>query len=233
MQAIRLLRFEGDDFDGEPLAIRYRAQGCHEADVIAVGRCSAAGAMRVQITQRQRPDLAAQVDRVLERRRMKRQHACTISRRALREHRDAIAGLQCGDDCPIRLRDCGPGAALDEDRLVAPDQPADERPLPDVRLAHEAHRTPCRKREHIEPRDVVRHDEARPAGRRAMRAQLDPENVQQPARPPLADARAPLRIAGAHHAGGDGDTACQMQADARETAEASERQRRFSTKCRA
>jgi len=115
-----------------------------------------------------------------------------VGRRAFREDRDDVARGQRVGRMPVDPVRVVPARALDEERSGAADQPADDGPASELRLADEA-RGPVRVQHHdVEPRYVVRDDEDVAAVRldRAVDARLDVHHAQELLRP-APDQRAP------------------------------------------
>jgi len=112
------------------------------------------------IAQRDRQHRGPGVDRRLQQRGMEVLHRSAVGRRALRADRHEAPARERRHDALVCGARVTPAAALDEERADPRHQPADERPALDVGFRHEERRRHRVDREDVEPRDVVRHEQA-------------------------------------------------------------------------
>ena len=133
---------------------------CDQRHLPHVGRGIGVAARAVAITKRQRQHCRAGVDRRLQERRVEMLDRAAVGRRALGADRYQPPARERGDDSPVHAAGVAPAAALDEERADTLDQPADEGPLPDLGLGDEERREHGVHGEDVQPRDVVRHEQA-------------------------------------------------------------------------
>jgi len=139
----------------------HRLDERHLADVGRRVRLSTSlSAIAFAIAQRDRQYRGPGVDRRLQQRRVEVLHRSAVGRRALGTDRHEAPARERRHDALVRGARVTPAAALDEERADPRHQPADERPIADVGLGHEERRRHRVDGENVQPRDVVRHEQA-------------------------------------------------------------------------
>ncbi len=187
------------DLDFEIVCDQYPGKRRDEAHV-ADERGGIAELASLGVTQADRPDRAADLERRCQQVRMERQQPVAPRRRALGKYADALPVPQMALHGLVDRRDGAPLAPLDEERAGVRDHAADNGPAHDLRLRHEATRHRGVDREDVDPGDVIREQQAPlAAGRHACAdefvaerlaadAQAHAAQAQHPARPPVIDA---------------------------------------------
>ncbi len=142
---------------------------------------------------------------------MEMQQTPPIRRRTLRKDRDMAPLVEQGGNFLIDDFCVAAAATAQEDRIVLRRQPADQRPVPDLRLGDEGRRQGGIDNVDVDPRDVIGDDQR--TGNRVgqIGLDLDPEGIEQRAGPTRLQAQPGSCTADRKNQQGDDDAAENQQ----------------------
>jgi len=130
--------------------------------------------------------------RGLEKRRPERQHARAVRGRALGERGDRLAAGEPLLDLAVDPQQVARGASLDEQGVIALEQPPEERPAARLGLGDDGDGQRRMQRDRIQPGHVIGDDEASRLDGRCVRVQASAEDAQQVGGPGAAHGAARL-----------------------------------------
>lgn len=143
------------------------------------------------------------------------QQATPIRRRALGEDGDMAPLVEQAGDFLIDDPGVAATAAAQKDRIVLRRQPADQRPVPDLRLGHEGRRQGGIDHVDVDPRDVIGDDQRTGNGVRQVGLDFDPKRIEQRAGPARFQAQPGGAAAERKNQQGDDDAAEDQQDQAK------------------
>jgi len=176
---------------GEHFAVRCdQLQGIPQGSLGRVGSAVVDPAVGRDVAQRHRGRHAMGMHDRLQQRGVERLHFGAVGGRALGKDRDAVALLQRVVHGVVDARGIVAPRALQEQRSLPGDQPADHGPAPDLRLRDETRRHGAGDDEDVEPGNVIRQQHGRTVAfdrRIAVHADAHREDLEQGTGPAAED----------------------------------------------